>query len=565
MKRLQADLRRNRVLLALAGLAAVLGAILLQIKSLPIGMHFWDQIILVNAAYRMDLGLVPNADFVSPLGALPIFWFWLASHWPSHPNPLLGGQVLSTLAIFPAFLVAVWGRRAPTIAWLFIPFVIFGFLPFNSHWLGPTAADGGVMDAGVYNREGAIALYAFVALMFYARQRWRSGVFAFMLLVLFFTKISFAFAALLLFVIWASPSLHRRIEFAITIGIVLGALAILELSLHVVLSYLHDTVESFGAGPTDAYARAAFYVKRHFEVSFGIVFLSATLLLSLFRRSVRRVQRGSAIRSLAGFVHSNHSVVLVLCLLAGSIPLESQNTGTWDFIYLWPAMGSLIVSPLRGRPRDFARVGMVIVFAPIFLQTLYRTLWVLAAMTSGVPTTVLFPADFQTHIPTSRRSQDLMGRGLIDFDLMHAARSIYAENSAHGIPIEVVSSDDPPWHVAYLVSLQGTDVALRRILEARKAEQRRIVVLDAVDPFEKYFHLEPFRNLPYFTDPSRYLGGEALRSLRIDAVAADIVIVPQCPVTLARYLIAQAVAPRAFEGRNVVPLNECWTAYVKVS
>jgi len=248
----------------------------------------------------------------------------------------------------------------------------------------------------------------------------------------------------------------------------------------------------------------------------------------------------------------------------GSIPLESQNTGTWDFIYLWPAMTGLIRTPLRQRARELTQLGLIVVFAPIFLQTLYRTLWVLIAMRSGVPTTAFFPDDFQTYIPTSTKAQSVLDRGLITFDLMYGGAAVYAEYSSRGRLIDIIASDDPPWHVAYLVSLQGTEAALRRILDARPASARRLLVLDAVDPFTRYLKLQPYLDLPYFLDPTRYLGGAMLKRLQAHAASADILVVPKCPVTLSRYLIVKAIPPQTFEQHNVVPLNECWTAYVKV-
>ncbi len=177
----------------------------------------------------------------------------------------------------------------------------------------------------------------------------------------------------------------------------------------------------------------------------------------------------------------------------------------------------------------------------------------------------LFPKNYHVYMPTSAKSANLYARGLAVFDVQLAASKVYEKVAGEGALLDAISLDDPPWHIAYLASLKGSDTALAKVIAERPPGARRVLVLDMVDPFTPLLRLQPFRDLPYFVDPTRANSSKSAVAvaLRADAQLADVLVVPLCPATLPRAELLKTFPPSDFDGRTRVALNECWVAYVR--
>lgn len=538
--------------------ALLIAGLCLNLHELPIGTFFWDQLVIDNASYVFDRS---GSPFVPPLPASSIFFYWLASHFPTHPNPLLGGQVLFAILLFPALLAACIRQTPRKTALVIIPYLLFAFAPF--HYEGFFYRNT-VMHNVVYNREGAIALYVLVALLQTVRWRLRFIPIAYSLFFLLFSKPNFALAGLILVVLWGASAKHRFRELLAVFGSLILVVGPLLITTHSVLPYFFDVFSLVAAGSGGAGNRLATIVFYYSQLSLGMGLLAFALVLHLINRAREARRSAQWYLSARAFVRCNRTTLFLLALIIGAYIVESQNTGSWYFYYVWPAALSALNSPLANQtrfavPKVSAYVGTAAVFSALWIQAIFRTTLFLSTLTPGIPTTTIYHANYHTYVLNSKVLKQGRQVYMVQ-ELVGAHEKANAHNDYDYS--DVIQSTHPAWSVAYLISLQSAEENLRKILNARPVDKRRILVLAFSDPFTKALGLVPYQALPTCLDASRISLQYRAAAIQDVSLSTDAIIVSNCGMSSSKGMM-HLIHKNALRGRHIVQLNECWAAYVK--
>ena len=551
----------KRFVIGISIFAVVIAGLCLNIHQLPIGTFFWDQLVIDNASYILDHAGKSGPLFVSPVPTASLLFYWLASHFPTHPNPLLGGQVLFVAFLFPALLVACRRQPPRNTVLLLVPYLLIAFLPFQyeNFFYRNT-----VMHNVVYNREGALALYVLVALLQAVRWRLRFIPISYTLVFLLFSKPNFAAAGFILIVLWGAMARHRRRELLAVLGSTILILAVLQLTTHGVLPYFSDSLDLVAAASSGAGSRLVMIVFNYSQISLGMALLALAVFLYLMKRAWEALRSVRWYRSVYVFIRCNRTVVFLFALIVGGYIVESQNTGSWYFYYVWPAILPALKTPLANRtgfaaPKILAYVGTLTVFCAFWIQALFRTALFLSTLSGGIPTTTIYDADYATYILNGK----LLEQGKKVYTVQRLTGTY---ESARGHKdynySEVVQSAHPAWSVAYLLTLQSAEKRLRQVLEARPADKRRILVLNYSDPFTKPLGLVPYRTIPTCLDASRISLRSRATGVQDASLSADAIVVSNCGMTSQEGMLG-LIDKNALSGRSSIRLNDCWVAYVK--
>jgi hypothetical protein len=238
---------------------------------------------------------------------------------------------------------------------------------------------------------------------------------------------------------------------------------------------------------------------------------------------------------------------------------ETQNTGSHEFIMIWPS----IILAMRAYPLPWAlhAVPVVALVAAIAIPTpgkvIHRTA---RAMVSAIKYERL-------NVP----ELGPVGRVLVKPEIMQQARAMlphYAEARAsfekfatrNVLPSYILFSE-PDFQVNWLVSSNDAVIALREYEARRGKPFNRIVTLDFVDPLPVAMNRVPLRDLSIGNDPTRTLAKLGTHVIE-DVRQSDAILVPFCPVTTARQAIFDAYVQQ-LDGRRLINLTPCFKMYVR--
>jgi hypothetical protein len=249
---------------------------------------------------------------------------------------------------------------------------------------------------------------------------------------------------------------------------------------------------------------------------------------------------------------------LLSLLLAGTI-FETQNTGSHEYILIWPAiLLAFRAIPLPWQKQDaFVLVLIAATVLPTPINTFHRAARAIASAPGyeAVQVPLLGPFGRVSAKPDIIRQSRVM--------LAHypEARAPYERFAKSGVLPSYILFSEIDFQVSWLVSTQQAADALLAYEKASGKFFRRIVTLDFVDPLPVILGREPLKDLSIGNDPTRTLarlGSQAMAEIK----SADAILLPLCPVTEARNMIAAAYAP-AMTGRNRVSLTPCFDMLVK--
>ncbi len=316
---------------------------------------YWDTISHLDAAQRIKLGQVPAVDFLAPVGALEYYQFyWLQKLFPGgQPTLIAQWSVLISAAPLVAIILVEIDKKSRKIAFaILVPFLVFALCPTNTQSFHSYP---GVNGFGIYNRHTSLLLYVLVsALVFLPNSRKLALIAALTMLALFFTKIT-GFLAGGLIGLYADPSgrlLWRHVLLAFCIFAV--ALLVLEFNHGMVSAY----VESIAAlvRMNEGLLLPRFLTV--FSIKLDVILAAAALTFFLFwldwspltdRWHNRHIKPTTA--NIAVLLDRDW-LWIGITLVAG-IFLETQNTGSQEFIFLWPALLAVFLKtpklPERGR------------------------------------------------------------------------------------------------------------------------------------------------------------------------------------------------------------------------
>jgi hypothetical protein len=515
-------------------------ALLILPLRLPIGPNYWDLFTYVDTAYRIKLGQLPNVDFFVPVGPLGYFLYLLVTGIFTTAHTLLAVHYSILIIAVPLMALTAWQAsqrsRGEALA-LVIPFILFGALPINVIELYPSPG----FDAfGNYNRHAALLLYVLACNLLFVGHRALAGSIAIVIvLALFLTKITACLIAIIL-VIQALIAGRLNLRWTI-VSIFVCALLLLAVEMRTALisHYVHDIIELVGLNTGFLLPRILTVLSLKLNVILPTALLVAmtvwadraniiALLKDLFTG-----RAFSAFQSLA-----DHDFMWLLALLIGGLVFETQNTGSHEFILLWPA----IVMLMRRYPMPWRRA-------------LLPTLALIAAIVVPTPVTVIHRAlrtimSAPKYQPIDAPLLGPMGRLSGKPEIMLQSRAMlshYADSRAsfermakrNVLPSYILFSEID-FQISWVVSTQQAAEALLQYERDKNIRLEKIVTLDFVD-----------RTLAK-------LGAHVVAEVN----SADAILVPLCPTTNARNMIFNAYA-RDLSNRRVVALTPCFNMLVK--
>lgn len=517
---------------------------------------YWDTYIYLDAAQRIKLGQIPAVDFLAPVGALDYYQFyWLQKLFPGgQPTLIAQWSVLISAAPLMAVVVAAIDGHSRKIAFaVLIPFLIFALCPTNTQSFHSYP---GVNGFGIYNRHTSLLLYVLVsALVFVPNGRKLAVIAALSMLALFLTKITGFLAGGLigLFAILAGRLMWRHVLLAMCIFA--AALLLLEFNHGMVSAYIESIVALVQLNEGLLLPRFLTV----FSIKLDVILAAAVLILFLLWLDratlvdrLHDLRQKPTTASVAALLDRDWLWICVT-LVAG-IFLETQNTGSQEFIFLWP----VLLAMLRKTPALTERHRLIVYCLVAFtaIPTITKVMQGTLRFVAVAPTYVAAPVtDVRTMGLVSTR-RDIMER-------VNLLESHYALNA--GAYRQLAEKEQlPSWQLYseldyqmyWVISADRVVKALKQFESQNGIHLNRLMTLDFVNPFPWILDRDATRDIQIGADPFRTVGG-LTQAEETSLRATDGVLRPSCPTTSAR-LSLQKVYEKALADRIIVKLNDCW-------
>lgn len=551
--------RRSAVRLLSPGLwiaaFAALAVVALSLKlRLPLGPNAWDTVVYLDAAWRIGLGQVPSIDFFVPVGPLGFYLTaWLNGLFPqAQPMLLINWALLPVMLPVLALLAGHVARRSRGQALaLVLPFLLFAALPVNLHSLYPSPGFDGY---GFYNRHVALLLYLLIASLLYVRRRGLLiALVAVLMLALFLTKVTGAVAGTLL-VGYAMLSGRMRLRDGAAAAVaVLAALGLLEAATGLTSAYLADILTLLGLNTGTLLPRFLTVASVKFNVVGPALALIGLLAFAAWRDGLPRTRAGW--RALA-----DAPLGWLVIGFAALAFFETQNTGSLEFIGLWPILLPLLIASWQ-RKNDRPRPAVLVLILATSLPS------AVICMERGMRAVMSIPG----HVGLDLPDLGSLGRISVKQEIATRAAAMLEHYAAYQDSYrDLVRRDQLPSYILYseidyqaswMLEIQQGITALRQWEAANRQKLNGVFTLDFVDPMNRLLERTPPAAVPVGVDPGRStpdLEPDTLTQLRhIDAILA-----PKCPPTTAREAIRQHFAG-ALAGRERIALAPCWDMYLR--
>ena len=557
---------KRQVALALLLLASALffAVVLLSVQlRAPIGPMYWDVYTYYDAANRIFGGQIPARDFFAPAGPLgyAIASLWIALFPEGQPSLLVHWSMMTLTVPLMAYMVSSLPSEMRKFAvWLVLPFVFFSLLPFNGKEFYPFPGS----DAfGLYNRHVCLILFPLVAALVFVQKP--GPVVALMtmsMLALFFVKITGFVAA---GVICAFALLAGRVRLRdamLSTALLIAVLSAIEFSTGLVLNYLRDILLLAEMNSGTLLPRLVQSLSINFGVTAALAALALVILIGDRSRLnellsfARRQRTPATIASL--FDHP--SFWLIAVILTGVL-FETQNTGSQAMIFSWPVLLAVLI-----RQQDWFRSPSMVAAIAILAGAAYLPLIVggveraaRAYLGSIVSDVVLEHENLKTLGAVTMRPHVLKKSD--------TKMSSYVRNRPAFE--EMAASGDSPSNFLYseldfqITFLRSVDQAIKSIrkLEARHAVRFEIIMaLNFTNPFPYLMDRQAPLHLTVGADPFRAVPKAGSAEL-LAVEAADLVLVPTCPVTSANLVLERIYAAGLTKHRRI-KLDDCFDAYV---
>lgn len=537
--------------------AAIASALLTLVRELPIGTYYWDIYFFADAAHRIRGGEVPHQDFFLSVGALPYYLYELLWRvWPDG-QPLLLGQYSLLIVTLPLMLAVVLsaGVSAGRVVAVVLPFAFFSLAPINSNeFVSVPSVDG----YGLYNRQAGLLLYVLAsALALVRRQLVLGTIVGLSAAALFFLKITgFVAGAGFVGVAVLAGRLGPK---AIAAGLVafLVPLALVELGLGIVSLYIADVLAMLSHNSGGFIGRFLRLVSHELDVLAPAAVLCGALAY---------LERGRLVAALTTPFPENvtglFSLTSVqLALMTGfAILFEMQNTGSQEFIYLWPLLSGLLIPghQLEGRWRVVIITLVAVTALSLITKTVHRLGRALAIM----------PAQISLDLPELGILNSVSARD----DYIRRAEKLRAHfaDNVNGYRTLISEGEDPSFlyyttpdtQILYLIDVAEGIKAIRHHEEATGNHYASLAGLDYVDPLPMLMGRQGAKAMPMGLDPTRGYPAARHDDYRAGLAQVDAILEPICPLVDQRAAI-RAIAEPVLEGRRKVQIDPCWVLYEK--
>lgn len=528
---------------------------------LPLGGYYWDVALYPDAAWRIANGQKPHVDFFAPAGALEYYSYALL-HWlfPNGHMLLLSNWCILFVAL--PVLAAIVRQIDPADIVLrlgvVLPFLMFLALPLNTTEVYPLAGFDGF---GIYNRHVSQLIYLLVAaILFIPTGCTQTLVLAILLPALFFTKITGLFIGLALI---GHAFAAGSIRFKNLIGaLAIAALLILtiDLTTGIVSAYLSDIAILLQINKSSLISRLRVPLTVHMDIILPSLLLAG--LLIFYKRDTFKAlfadRHADTLHVRAVAVLKLHGAWL-LSLLAVALVFESQNSGSQEFIFLWPLF--LLIARtwmVRSGPLRFAVLALIVVATlPTANAYLHRAIRTAAVALAYRP--LALPQVGALGRVTGK--PELVERALAMNAHYAATKPAYERLAALDLDSSHLLYSEIDFHLAWLISVEQAVKAIGMFEKNHHIHIKSLMTLDFVDPVTFSLQRQPVRLVSIGMMAGRTIPPLDARRLAA-AREADAVLAPRCPVTPTRTYLLSYFAP-ALEGREKVTLTPCWDMYLK--
>jgi hypothetical protein len=511
-------------------------------------------VVYLDDIQRIGLGQVPTIDFFAPVGPLG---FYLAAALDAvfpHAQPMLliNWALLPIMLPVLALIAGEVSRRSRQQALaLVLPFLLFAALPINLHSLYPSPGFDGY---GFYNRHVALLLYLLIAvLLFVPRRSLQIALVAVLMLALFLTKVTGAVSGTLL-VGYATLSGRMRFRDAIiAAGLVILALGVLELATGLSSAYLIDILTLLGLNTGTLLPRFLTVASVKFNVIGPSLLLLAVLAYASWRDGLPATLAGW--RALADAPIGWFAAGLFALAL-----FETQNTGSLEFIGLWPILLPLILDWWERRNDRMRPVVLVLTLAVSLPSAVICMERGMRAVMGGATYVALDVPDLG---PLGRISvkPDIAARAAAMLDHYATQPEGYRDLIRRDILPSYILYSEIDYQATWMLEIQQAVTAIKAWEAANKRELNGFFTFDFVDPLNYLLQRTPPRVVPVGVDPGR--STPDLQPGTIEALRqTDAMLMPKCPVTTPREMIRSHFAA-ALEGRERIALAPCWDMYLR--
>lgn len=528
---------------------------------LPLGAMYWDLVLYVDAARRIAEGQVPLLDFLTPVGPLG-YWLYagLDQLFPQ-AHPLLTAQWSLFLITAPpmALVLIAADRRSRRLALgLLLPYLVFQILPVNveQHSFFP-----GLDGFGIYNRQASIVLYVLVSALFVLPGRTlRAGVLLWCMLALLLIKITGFLAGGL---VLAYGLLAGRLDWRLGLFAALGGLLVLaglEFSGGLVSAYAESILALLRINAGGILPRFLQAGSLHLD----IVAAGGALVLALawtgrseWVQGLRRLVRERSAASLQALCDRDEAWLAVT--MAAGLFLETQNTGGLAFVFAWPVLLRILLRRVQdARPGRFLVLALVAATAiPPAMTVVQRAGRTLLAQSNYIA----LPNDHLGALGRVSQHVEVVGRAGKMQAIYAASTDTYEAIAAQQILPSQTLYSELDFQLGWLMAI---DAGIAAILahEARTGTRfDTIMSLNFVNPFPALMGRSSVRHIAIGADPFRAVPEPDAEAVAAVA-AADLILLPLCPVTVANQALHRVYAP-AMTGRREIPLGPCWKGFVK--
>ncbi|MCC2095711.1 MAG: hypothetical protein KDJ29_02400 [Hyphomicrobiales bacterium] len=550
------------------GLFALAAILVLTFRShWPIGSYYWDIVLYPDAAWRIANGQIPFVDFFAPAGAYGYYAYAVLERlFPNgHMTLLANWSILIVALPLLVHVVREIDRHSRPMAWAFAaPFLILAALPFNAEDISPGF---GLDGYGIYNRHAILLLYILTGEILLSTKRQLNAVFlAAVMLALFHVKITgFAIATVLV----AQAAMAGRINRG---ALLLAALIFLDFNLVIewrygmVSAYIASIMELIAMNGSSMFAQLRDAIVLYIMTILPLLGLAALLAFSglmgleINTRIAEALQRkGSQVWLAAVKTLTGSLPIWIASTTCGAVIFESQNTGSLQFAFVWPALIAAAAT-VRTAPAFVRHATFLLIAAAVIPQasgTLHRMLRVGPALMTYKPLGVetLGPlGDVSSKLPEINQARRLNAH----FAEAHAH---YARLAAHHIfPAPNIYATNE-FQLSWMLAADEAVKSIRQLETDKAIRFERIIALDFVNPFSFVLGREPVRHISIGMSEGRTV--PPLTPARSTAAAnADLFLEPKCPVTPTQTVIKKVFEP-VLSNRVRLPLSRCWDMYVK--
>lgn len=527
------------VLLVLAGLLVVPLVI-------PIGPMYWDTFLYIDAAHRIASGQVPSVDFSMPVGPLGYYLFaWGLGLFP-YAQPLLLAQwaLLAVTAPLMGFVLWDVSRRDRTLSTLLlVPFLVFAIAPSNAQVYHLLPSFDGF---GIYNRHIVVLLYVLLSgLLFLRGGRKLAWFCAVTMLALFLTKITGFLVGGLFGVLAILAGRLKWIDVIIAAVVFAVPLVVFEVMTGMISGYLHTISELAGNNSETLLPRFRTVVTNKIDVLLPAALLGAVLLTLDLRNGWGRL------------LDSNFAWFAVA--MVGGIIFETQNSGSQEFVFIWPVLALILVRTRNLKGSAKAAVLVLGAFTIVPTMTVIVSKSVRAA--AAGPTYAKADAPLLRNVGQVSARWDVMERAAMIDAHFASFRPAYEDLAAQNQLPSYQYFSDIDNQMQWVLSAESVVESLIAFEAKNNVRLDSLMTMDFTDPFPWILDRKPTPHLQIGADPTRTLGGLSPET-KAAIEATDGVLRAKCPVTWARDDIEAAYAD-ALTGRTVVPLNPCWDVLVR--